>query len=131
MNPRRRLVKRANPEDQSKTVHNCPFCGSGGVTGGSDGSITCGFCEHTFKVYIQPTFVTAPSNVNGQPVEQGQRSDEPAPLDEGSVAGPGIETFRTASGKVLGRGDYLRHLAISHARDRQLVLKQVRSDVRR
>lgn len=113
--PRDRLVKRANPDDPSKVVHNCPFCGSGGVTGGSDGSIMCGFCDHTFKVFVQPKFLGAPSNIGGQPVEQGQRPDQPASLEVGEddPMGPGIEAYRTARRRFY-RGGSRGHRAASH-----------------
>lgn len=132
----RRLIKRANPfgqdEDAAKSVYHCPFCASGSVTGGSDGSIECGFCQRVFKVYVQPKHLGAPSTVDGQPYEGGERDETPAPTGESpdAPAGTGIEQFRTASGHYLSREDYIRHLAIAHADDREAVLGQVRADAR-
>lgn len=32
----------------------CPFCGSGAVIGGADGTIECGYCDSNFIVKVQP-----------------------------------------------------------------------------
>lgn len=145
------LIKRA--DDQA--LRHCPRCGSGNVTGGSDGSVTCGFCNFVFKVYAQPTHPFMPQTVDGQPYvpEDGQvLTDEPmvpegapAPVPgEGPVpGGGGLERFRvdqhpiqettpeqpfvTAEGKRLGTDSYLAHLAIRHADDRSAVIQQVRA----
>lgn len=100
-------------EDNIWTM-NCPRCGSGGVVGGSDGSIECGFCKFVFKVYAQPTHPFMPQTVNGQPYQiPGQQpiNNEPlpaagtapapvppVPADPGSATpgavGGGLEQFR-------------------------------------
>lgn len=146
------LIKRA--DDQ--TLRHCPRCGSGNVTGGSDGSITCGFCNFVFKVYAQPTHPFMPQTVDGQPYipEDGQvLTDEPmlpegapppAPGAPAAPAGPavGLEQFRvdqqpiqqttpeqpfvTAEGKRLGLDSFLAHVAIRNADDRLSVIEQVR-----
>lgn len=33
---------------------NCPFCGSGAVISGADGTIECGYCDSNFIVKVQP-----------------------------------------------------------------------------
>lgn len=141
-------------------VHHCPFCGSRGLTGGSDGSVQCGFCSKVFKVSLQPTHPSMPQTVDGQPYDapgNGGPEDTvpvdgpvaPTPLTpEAPASGAGggiekfrvdapapaagasssrVEQFRTANGTPLGREDYIRHLAIVHADDREEVLMQVRS----
>jgi ribosomal protein S27AE len=138
-------------------LRHCPRCGSGNVTGGSDGSVTCGFCDFVFKVYAQPTHPFMPQTVDGQPYvpEDGQGlSDQPlvpqgapapppgAPVDPGAPSAPGggLERFRvdqaqpaappalmTSEGKVLPRDSYIAHLAIRHADDRGTVIRQVRA----
>lgn len=48
---------------------NCPFCGSGAVVGGSDGTTTCDFCKTSFTVQVQPEYSTMPQTINGVPQE--------------------------------------------------------------
>lgn len=50
-------------------TRNCPFCGGGNVTGRSDGTIECGFCETHFTVQVQPAFAGMPQTVNGVPYD--------------------------------------------------------------
>jgi hypothetical protein len=53
---------------QTDTVKHCPFCGSGDVWGGSDGTITCEFDGATFQVSVEPQYPSAPGSINGQPL---------------------------------------------------------------
>jgi len=81
------MAQQAPPPDED-ALNFCPRCGSGNITGGSDGSITCGFCEFVFKVFMQPTHPFTPQMVNGQPYvsEDGStRSDTPTPAAGGVV----------------------------------------------
>ena len=90
-------------------LHHCPRCGSGSLTGGSDGSVTCGFCEFVFKVFAQPTHPSMPQTVNGQPYEvpgSARLSDDPVPaagapapmngdpMPAEGGGGSGLEQFR-------------------------------------
>ena len=45
-----------------EAVYHCPFCGSGALVGGPDGSVTCGVCERTYMVFIQPQFSGMPAD---------------------------------------------------------------------
>jgi hypothetical protein len=60
--------KEAHGFAQTDTVKHCPFCGSGDVWGGSDGTITCEFDGATFQVSVEPQFPSAPGNMNGVPL---------------------------------------------------------------
>lgn len=62
-------------------IHHCPFCGSGAVTGGSDGSVECGFCHSVFTVQVQPQNPAMPQMVDGQPfVPPGQPGGDPTEM---------------------------------------------------
>ena len=82
----------AQPQAQEQTLHHCPYCGSGNVTGRSDGTVECGFCQSIFKVFAQPTHPYMPQTINGQPFEvpgSPRRSDDPVPTAGGPVPEPG------------------------------------------
>lgn len=57
----------AHDSGDGETIFHCPFCGSGDVVGGQDGTCSCGFCKKAFTVQVQPTFKNMPQTVNGQP----------------------------------------------------------------
>ena len=59
----------AHDSGDGETIYHCPFCGGGQVTGRSDGTVECGFCQNAFTVQIQPVHPGAPQTINGQPVE--------------------------------------------------------------
>lgn len=59
--------KVAHDSGDGETIYHCPFCGSGQVVGGSDGTIECEFCQSHFTVQVQPDMPTMPQTVNGQP----------------------------------------------------------------
>lgn len=61
------LQRLAHDSGDGETVAHCPMCGSGAVTGGADGTISCEFCHQHFTVQIQPEFKAMPQTVNGQP----------------------------------------------------------------
>jgi len=64
-----------------EAVYHCPFCGSGALVGGPDGSVTCGVCERTYMVFIQPTF-------SGMPADQSPGAEDPAAAsNDGAVEG--------------------------------------------
>jgi hypothetical protein len=67
-----------DPGDPQITSH-CPFCGSGQVTGRSDGTIDCAFCGMNYIVRVQPAFPGMPQ----QPMGPG------ALTDMGPELGPG------------------------------------------
>lgn len=154
---------------QTDTVKHCPFCGSGDVWGGSDGTITCEFDGATFQVSVEPEYPSAPGNMNGQPLnidgepddygqaeaddawappanlspssgedleagEEGEDDeDEEGPAqDEGAGGGfPFQSSYRTFAGDRLSEPLYLKHLAIRHAEDPDLILAGMRTAARK
>lgn len=126
-------------------------CGSGGVVGGSTGTVECTFCNSHFTVQVQPKHINSPQTVNGQPVHIPGMPDESEigapvpgaepvtgtpPEGEAAPTVPGIsdadleeEMFATAEGHLLDRRSYAQYLAVRAARDeeeRQAVLAQIR-----
>lgn len=82
-----------DPGDPLITSH-CPFCGSGQVTGRSDGTIGCDFCGQAYIVRVQPAFPGmpqmpgspgAPSDVgpDGGVMPPGMAGPDGMPVDEG------------------------------------------------
>lgn len=79
------------------TMYHCPRCGSGGVVGGSDGSISCSFCQFVFKVYAQPTHPSMPQTVNGQPYQPpGEAPISTDPLQAAPGAQPVVSPIPNA-----------------------------------
>jgi ribosomal protein L37AE/L43A len=76
---------------------NCPFCGSGQVVAGSDGTISCDFCDTTFIVQVQPQQSSMPQTIDGVPqqlpgmpppsADPGAKETAPPPEDEGKSFG--------------------------------------------
>ena len=142
--------------DQSKVYH-CYSCGSGAVTAGSDGSVSCGYCQAVFSVKVHPQHPNMPQTVNGQPIDipgvspeegTGQGPDVPqdealadptgqdptdAPQDAGGPSGgfsdADLEEFMTSTGQRLDRKHYVQHLALTEASlpERDRVLTAVRT----
>ena len=91
----------AQPKTQEQTLHHCPYCGSGNVTGRSDGTVECGFCQSIFKVFAQPSHPFMPQTVNGAPFEvpgSPRRTDDPVPTAGGPVPTPGAGPLPDAPG---------------------------------
>ena len=61
------LRKKAHDSGDGQQIYHCPFCGSGAVTGGADGTVECDYCKSFFTVQVQPEFKSMPQTVNGQP----------------------------------------------------------------
>ena len=92
--------KTAHDSGDSALLHHCPFCGSGAVTGGSDGSVECDYCHTVFTVQVQPAHPNMPQTIDGQPMPPpgmpaGQDTEMSAPVDPavdedaaGNVADP-------------------------------------------
>jgi hypothetical protein len=76
-----------DPGDAQITSH-CPFCGSGQVTGRSDGNIECSFCGMTYLVRIQPMFTGMPGNPS--PGFGGETSMAPDLMDPAMVGPDGM-----------------------------------------
>lgn len=76
-------------EDPTVIGH-CPFCGSGSITGRSDGGADCELCGKAFTVLEQPLYSNMPSS--DQPANVEVTPFDPltkeTPFDDGS-AGPG------------------------------------------
>jgi hypothetical protein len=89
---------------QTDTVKHCPFCGSGDVWGGSDGTITCEFDGATFQVSVEPEYPSAPGNMDGMPLNIDGEPDPMGQADsEDAMAVP--EGMSPSSGEELGMGD--------------------------
>ena len=65
------------PDQQSDmVVRVCPFCGSGHLTGQSDGSIKCGYDDTVFTVTVMPSHPFQPLvNPDGSPFKMPQDPD--------------------------------------------------------
>jgi hypothetical protein len=61
------LQTTAHDAGDGQTSFHCPFCGSGAVTGGPDGTVKCDFCHQSFTVQVQPEFKAMPQTIDGQP----------------------------------------------------------------
>ena len=86
---------------QTDTVKHCPFCGSGDVWGGSDGTITCEFDGATFQVSVEPQYPSAPGNIAGQPLDIDGQPNPMGQADAGdAMAVP--EGMSPSSGEALG-----------------------------
>lgn len=57
----------AHDSGDGETIAHCPFCGSGAVVGGQDGTVSCVYCKKAFTVQVQPVFKNMPQTVNGAP----------------------------------------------------------------
>lgn len=57
----------AHDSGDNALLHHCPFCGSGAVTGRSDGSAECDYCHSVFTVQVQPMHPNMPQTVDGKP----------------------------------------------------------------
>lgn len=62
-------TKTAHATTDPTIVNHCPFCGSGALTGRSDGGVDCGVCHETFRVSRQPLYSNEPSAESGAGVE--------------------------------------------------------------
>jgi hypothetical protein len=97
-------TKQAHGFAQTDTVKHCPFCGSGDVWGGSDGTITCEFDGATFQVSVEPQYPSAPGNIAGQPLDIDGQPDAFGQADaEDAMAVP--EGMSPSSGEELGMGE--------------------------
>lgn len=137
----------APQERQSdKVVYVCPFCGSGGIYGSADGTITCTHDNVRFTVEVKPAHPSMPLvDENGQPfkpsVQEGmeypeigqaqppppQGGDEaveesPFPPEEDEEGDDDLPAFLkgsmfiTAEGVALSGDEYVTYLAERHLR---------------
>jgi hypothetical protein len=79
----------AHDSSDGSTIYHCPFCGSGSVTGTSDGSVTCDFCHTSFTVQVQPQYSAFPqTGPDGMPIPvpgmPGQ-IDQGGPIDPNAI----------------------------------------------
>jgi hypothetical protein len=178
------MQRTAHDGGDNAILHHCPFCGSGSITGRSDGSAECDFCHSVFTVQVQPAHPNMPQTVDGQPVTppgmpNGELTDISDPVDpavaesedgvaanplndEDPTKAPGApgkkpnpfqkkdgppqggdkpgdksksqppwlknkKSYRTSTGATLQGEDYLAHLALAYADDREAVLDTVRT----
>jgi hypothetical protein len=59
----------AHDSGDGETIYHCPFCGGGQVTGRSDGTVECGYCQTHFTVQVQPSHPGMPQTIDGKPHE--------------------------------------------------------------
>lgn len=127
-------------------VNHCPFCGSGALTGRSDGAIDCGVCNETFRVSREPLYSNEPSPEDGAGIEttendplsaedpfeapagtedptssSGEEAPDPAAEDGGaedeeSTLPDFMSRLRNKDGIPLGVDDFLLHHAIRSSR---------------
>jgi hypothetical protein len=85
-----RFVKLAHDPGDPVLCSHCPFCGSGQITGRSDGGIDCAFCGQSFIVRVQPAFPGMPQAPGmGAPTDVGpDMSAMPPPGMEGEEGMP-------------------------------------------
>jgi len=77
------LVKLGHDPGDPILCSHCPFCGSGQITGRSDGGIDCAFCGQSFIVRVQPAFP-------GMPQAPGMGAPTDAGPDMGAMPPPGM-----------------------------------------
>lgn len=144
----------AHDSGDGETIYHCPFCGSGQVIGGSDGTSTCDFCGTVFTVQVQPEFSAMPQTVDGtsypMPGMPGAPTDTPAGADSeddvdaaqedavqqggapqpqgGPPPAPGQQPFpqqmQTATGARVDFEEALAHYALRHAGDDRPIILQ-------
>src|SRR6266568_378123 len=89
------FVKIAHDPGVPVLCSHCPFCGSGQITGRSDGGIDCAFCGQSFIVRVQPAFPGMPQAPGmGAPTDIGPDMMGGMPMDPGMEDGempPGME----------------------------------------
>ncbi len=76
----------AHDSGDNAIINHCAFCGSGAVTGGSDGSVDCGYCHSVFTVQVQPAHPNMPQTIDGTAMPPpgmpaGQETELSAPVD--------------------------------------------------
>lgn len=98
----------APPTDQDAVAHHCPFCGSGNVTGGSDDTITCGYCKKTYSIRMETTHPNMPLTVNGEPYgpagNAGEFATAPGQTPGGASDAPGTAPGAPPGTKPGGGG---------------------------
>jgi hypothetical protein len=85
-----RFIKIAHDPGDPQLCSHCPFCGSGQITGRSDGGIDCSFCGMNFIVRVQPAFPGMPQAPGmGAPTDIGP---DGMPMDPmmGGMEDPGM-----------------------------------------
>jgi hypothetical protein len=85
-----RFIKIAHDPGDPQLCSHCPFCGSGQITGRSDGGIDCSFCGMNFIVRVQPAFPGMPQAPGmGAPTDIGP---DGMPVDPmmGGMEDPGM-----------------------------------------
>lgn len=133
--------KHAHDSGDGETLYHCPFCGAGQLVGNADGTAQCQFCNTTFTVQVQPNQPEMPQTVDGEPYPipdmpgtpgGGESGLPPPPVEEETPVTPKEEEqqppqFATSSGHRLSEDDYIAHLALRHARNREATLKAIRA----
>lgn len=149
------VAKVAHDSPGTDILRHCPFCGAGQITGRSDGTVECGFCDAAFTVQTQPNLPSTPQTVNDElylhpdmsepgvpgdsinpedpeetvfPLEDEFQSDG---IGEGDNPFDDIEKMTYKVGSVtMSESEYIRHLALKHSDDWNRTLSAVRSSRR-
>lgn len=81
----------AHVSEDPTVISHCPFCGSGGITGRSDGGADCDLCGRSFTVMEQPLYSNTPATGPSAsvPVTPFDPLSQETPFDDGS-AGSGM-----------------------------------------
>lgn len=83
------LIKLSHDPGDPVLCSHCPFCGSGQITGRSDGGIDCAFCGQSFIVRVQPAFPGMPQAPGmGAPTDVGPDMGAMPPGMEGEEGMP-------------------------------------------
>lgn len=111
----------AHDSGDGETIAHCPFCGSGSLVGGADGTVECSFCRRYFTVQVQPEFAAMPQTINGQPFNipgmPGGGPDAGAAQDERAQ---GIEDAQTDKPEGAAAPDPREQEQADKAREHQL-----------
>lgn len=96
--------KVAHDSGDGETIYHCPFCGGGQVTGRSDGTVECGYCQKFFTVQVQPTHPGTPQTIDGQPYENPEMPGTPGEQvgAEEAATGPEVAAGATSVDPVTG-----------------------------
>lgn len=82
----------AHVSEDPTVISHCPFCGSGGIVGRSDGGADCDLCGRTFTVMEQPLFSNTPAAGGGAsvPVTPFDPLMQETPFADGSAGSGAI-----------------------------------------
>lgn len=99
------IVRLAHDPGDPQLLAHCPFCGSGQITGRSDGGVDCAFCGMSFLVRVQPSFAGMPQVPGmGAPTDVGPEMMGGMPPGPPGMGGPMGELPPGAPGDEMPPG---------------------------